>query len=296
MQQGCQFRSFLGGKGLRSLYVEPPSPRWKTARQSRYNQILTMFGTVFPCILTKVHLQLRPEPRILSSYYVYPASRCFEVFRWVQSILWDADKDTEIVMVGFRSGTESFVKVHFVTMKTNSEWATAALNVLHMSRPCQAIAEEQAREESIETLYHSQALANPEGHFYHTNCAYLDNAAEISQVLASGFMTLPSEKSFVFWYPMYPRSRELNTPDLAVQTPSDHYFAIYCVGRNEHEHLQNQDWTRAIMEGLESKIVGKYIGDCDMTGPTTWYWTEEAFERLQAIRRAWDPSTLFCSV
>ncbi|CAG8909546.1 unnamed protein product [Penicillium egyptiacum] len=63
---------------------------------------------VFPAIVTRFHLQLLPylSAGFLSSTYVYPSALYRQAFGWIQSIVPEADEDTEIVMIAFYLDSE----------------------------------------------------------------------------------------------------------------------------------------------------------------------------------------------
>ncbi|KAE8414981.1 FAD-binding domain-containing protein [Aspergillus pseudocaelatus] len=256
-------------------------------------------GPLFPAIVTKFHLQLLPDPTagLRSSGYIYPANMYRQAFEWVQSIIPSADQDTEIVMVAFYSESSGEVcfKVNFVTMKANALAAEHALKQLHQGRPPGTITEWVSQEGSLDDLFNDQRLANPPSHYYYTDNSYISNMVNVTEVLEESFLTLPPGKSFAFWYPMYPRSRQPKS-DMALSVPSDHYFSMYAVSEDRDDARRCRTWVEKTMRRIREYTVGSYLGECDLKLSHDWYWTKDAARRLTAIREKWDPGCLFCTV
>lgn len=56
---------------------------------------------------------------------------------------------------------------------------------------------------SLSVEYEAQKLANPEGHRYTSDNAYISNDADAAEVLREAFTTLPEgTKTFALWYSM----------------------------------------------------------------------------------------------
>ncbi|KAE8382973.1 FAD-binding domain-containing protein [Aspergillus bertholletiae] len=256
-------------------------------------------GPLFPAVVTKFHLQLLPDPTtgLRSSGYIYPAKMYRQAFEWVQSVIPNADQDTEIVMVAFYSEARDEVcfKVHFVTMKADAVAAEHALKQLHQGRPPGAITEWISQEDSLDHLFDDQRMANPPSHYYYTDNSFISNEVDVTGVLEESFLTLPPGKSFAFWYPMYPRSRRSGS-DMALRVPSDHYFSMYAIAEDREDVTRCKMWVERTMEKIRESAVGSYLGECDLKLPHNWYWAKDTVQRLTAIRQKWDPRGLFCTV
>lgn len=138
-----------------------------------------------------------------------------------------------------------------------------------------------------------QARANPEGHRYCSDNAYIDNNSDVASVLEEAFTTLPNHKSFALWYAMSPISQK-QLPDMALSMQSDHYLAIYTIWETVNDDDRCQTWTSNVMNKVAPYSVGQYLGDSDFQVRNTKYWGTEQRKRLMKIREKWNPAGLIC--
>jgi len=150
-----------------------------------------------------------------------------------------------------------------------------------------------ARPTSLPQEYAAQAAANPEGHRYCADNAYIDNKADVAEVLEEAFTNLPSRKSFALWYSMAPTSRR-PLPDMALSMQSDHYFAFYAIWEDEEDDQRIQTWVLDVMDRIAPHGVGQYLGDSDFQVRNTKYWANDQAKKLMEVRRKWDPEGRFC--
>ncbi|KAI9924762.1 hypothetical protein MW887_006618 [Aspergillus wentii] len=255
-------------------------------------------GPGFPGIVTKFHLQLIPYPQrgFRSSGYIYPIRQYKEAFNWILSITPTFDQDTEIAAVAHYApdnSEEMYFFILFVVMKDDPHEAENALRPAQQTRPPGCITEWFCQEDSLENQYVNQGKANPEMHRYCAENAYIQNEANVPDVLEEAFTTLPHQKAFALWYPMNPCSRR-KLPDMALSMQSDHYFALYTVWEDEKDDVRCQTWVRETMKKVERHSVGSYLGDADFQVRKSRYWADDNARRLMAIRRKWDPEGRIC--
>ena len=253
-------------------------------------------GPGFPAIVTRFHLQTRRLPRhIRSSAYIFPKSLFKTALNWVMSIAPEYDADTEIVCVGrfIPDYEESIVIVGLTTFKNSDEDAILALQAAEKTIPSGYLQKHFAEPTSLQEQYIDQALANPEGHRYCSDNAYIDNDADVATVLEDTFTTLPSRKSFSLWFAMAPTSRR-KLPDMALSMQSDHYLAIYSIWETTVDDDKCQSWVSKVMSTMQPHTVGQYLGDSDFQVRNTKYWSEEHGKRLMDIRRKWNPDERIC--
>jgi hypothetical protein len=147
---------------------------------------------------------------------------------------------------------------------------------------------------SLANEYCGQDLANPHGHRYIAENAYIKNDADVTEVLRKAMTTLPEgSKSFTLWFSMSPGSRR-EMPDMALSMQSDHYMAIYTVWEKEEDDERCREWVRDVMKEVERDSVGAYLGDSDFQVRRTRFWGVEQGERLREVRRKWDPRGVVC--
>ena len=132
-----------------------------------------------------------------------------------------------------------------------------------------------------------QVLANPEGHRYRVDNAWLSGAPdEVVPALRRTFTDLPTPKSFSIWFSMAPL-REL--PDMAFSMQSEIYNATYLVYEDAADDERARDWLTERMAELQPVTVGSYLGDSDLAHREVKVLGDAQFARLQEIRAARDP-------
>jgi len=232
---------------------------------------------------------------IRSSAYIYAKKDFKKAFNWIKEITPNFDSDTENVCVGqyMPEYEESVIFILLVTFKWNEEDAVAALKPAEDTHPDGCLQKWFAREDSLPQEYENQACANPNGHRYSCDNAYIGNDEDVSSVLEEAFTTLPTRKAFSLWYAMAPVSRK-PLPDMALSIQSDHYFALYTVWEDEKDDDRCQGWVRNIMKGVEKHSIGAYLGDSDFQVRRTKYWSDENAEKLRQVRQKYDPDGLIC--
>jgi FAD/FMN-containing dehydrogenase len=253
-------------------------------------------GPGFPGVVTKFHLEVRPKyTKMLSSKFIYPISEYKKVMNWVLKLASTYDEDTEVVAVGVTPpGISSPCIIPlFVTFKNTIEEAEAALSLANKTRPEGPLVELVNQPTSLANEYCDQAAANPEGHRYCPENAYVKNDADVAAVLEEAFTTLPHPKAFSLWYSMAPVSRR-KLPDMALSMQSDHYFALYTVWEDEDDDERCVKWVRDVMKDVERHSEGAYLGDSDFQVRRTKFWSDENAARLMRIRREQDPKGTIC--
>lgn len=185
------------------------------------------------------------------------------------------------------------IMVLLVTFKNSEEEACAALQPAEDSHPPGAVTKWFMKETSLAREYDDQACANPDGHRYCAENAYIRNDADVVAVMEEAFTTLPSRKAFALWYSMAPGSQR-QMKDMALSLQSDHYFALYTIWESEKDDAPAQKWVRDIMSEVERHSEGSYLGDADFQVRRTRYWGEEQGKKLMRIRREWDPEGRIC--
>jgi len=182
----------------------------------------------------------------------------------------------------------------FVTFQRTKEAALTSLKGVTENHPPNALVEIPNKPTSLANEYCGQALANPDGHRYVAENAYIDNDADVTEVLRKAMTTLPEgSKAFTLWFSMYPFSRR-ELPDMALSMQSDHYFALYTVWEDEKDDERCQNWVKDVMADVKKHSVGAYLGDSDFQVRKTKFWGTEQGKKLMEIRRKWDPQGVIC--
>jgi FAD/FMN-containing dehydrogenase len=85
-------------------------------------------------------------------------------------------------------------------------------------------------------------------------------------------------------------------PDAAFSLIAPLYAACYAIWDDAADDAANRDWLAATMRALEPFGVGHYLGEADLDADASRArrsFTEPNWQRLQALRREYDPHGLF---
>jgi hypothetical protein len=161
-----------------------------------------------------------------------------------------------------------------------------------------ALVSRVAQPVTIGELRAEQLRANPEGHRYIADNAFLTGPADaLIPALTPAFTELPTAKSFSLWFDLTGQpARPLSgagLPDMALSVQSDLYFVTYVVCEDPAQDRLCRDWTDDTMRRLEPFSAGCYLGDSDFTVRPGRFMTDGAWQRFRAIRADRDPGRLF---
>jgi hypothetical protein len=169
-----------------------------------------------------------------------------------------------------------------------------------------ALVRKVAEPVTIAELRAEQLRANPEGHRYVVDNAYLVGPRDaLVPALTPAFTDLPTAKSFSLWFdlahlPARPDPArtdqawaEAALPDMALSVQSDIYFASYVVCESPGQDGRCRSWLSGTMDRLAPFSAGCYLGDSDLTVRPDRFMSDAAWERFNRIRAERDPDGLF---
>jgi FAD/FMN-containing dehydrogenase len=255
-------------------------------------------GPGFFGVVTAFRLRTRPRYRELTqTTYVYPAEATEEVLGWLHHARHDVPPSVELVAVGITpplppevDHTGPALVIDGVSFD-GGPGSLAALDTCPVAG--QALVSKIAQPVTIAELRAEQVRANPEGHRYTVDNAYLaGETGPLIGALAPAFAELPTAKSFSLWFDLaHLPARPL--PDMALSVQSDAYFATYVVGEEPAQDAACRSWIDGIMRRLEPFSAGCYLGDSDLTIRPDRFMSDAAWDRFRRIRAARDPGRLF---
>lgn len=251
----------------------------------------------FPAIVIKFYLRVRRAySGMMGSTFIYPIARYKEVMNWVIRISPDYGHDTEIVAISACPPEigQRCVIARLVTFQNDPESGMRALQLANSTRPDNPLIEVTNQPTSLAKEYADQAIANPEGHRYCTDNAYIKNGANVVAVMEEAFTTPPHPKAFALWFAMAPCSRR-KLPDMALDMQTDHYLALYAIWEHTADDVSCQTWVRDVMVKVAPNAAGSYLGDSDFEVRRPDFWSKEHAKRLIAVRRRWDAERRICS-
>ncbi|MGY1812597.1 FAD-binding oxidoreductase [Blastococcus sp. SYSU D00820] len=257
-------------------------------------------GPGFPGIVVAFHLATRPMPPVVvESVELYPLELFDEVMTWLHGVHGSVSPDVEIVAVSMtpRDPVPGHAGGHLLAVtglamvdsRAAADEALAPLWTCPVAdRAYVRVVEEQ---DGLEGHRARQVEANPEGHRYRVDNAWLTGPAEeVVPAIRRTFTELPSPKSFVIWFSMAPL-REL--PDMAFSMQSEVYTATYLVYEDAADDDAHLEWLAARMAELQPVTAGQYLGDSDLAVREVRVLGDEQYDRLLRIRAERDPDRLF---
>jgi FAD/FMN-containing dehydrogenase len=255
-------------------------------------------GPGFFGVVTAFRLRTRQRhAELLQTTYVYPAQVAQDVLGWLHRARHDVPPSVELVAVGITPplppGVDhagSVLVVDGVSFDGGPE-SLAPLGRCPVAG--RALVSKIAQPVTLAELRAEQVRANPEGHRYVVDNAYLAGPpGELIGALTPAFTELPTAKSFSLWFDLAHLPARAQ-PDMAVSAATDLYFATYVVGEDPSQDADCRSWVDDTMRRLEPFSAGCYLGDSDLTVRPARFMSDEAWDRFGLIRAARDPGRLF---
>jgi len=252
-------------------------------------------GPGFFGVVTRFHLATRPRPRHIShTVQVYAMTDFDEVMTWLQGMHQDVADTVEIVAIGL-TPADAPEPVLVVTALAFADDQEEALRVLRPFEDCPAIGRaltrQYAKPSSLAEQRAEQIRANPEGHRWRVDNAWLRGGPEqVVPAIREAFAGLPNKKAFSIWFSMAPLR---HLPDMAFSLQSEIYFATYVLWDDPEDDDACRQWVTDRMRDLEPVTAGHYLGDSDLATRQVKFMSDENWQRLAEIRAKRDPSALF---
>jgi hypothetical protein len=255
-------------------------------------------GPGFFGVVTEFRLFTRPRFRELTqTTYVYPIEVAEEVLAWLHGARHDVPQSVELVAVGNTPPLPPEVDYCGPVLVVDGVSFDGGPQSLRALDTCpaagKALLAKIAQPADIADLRLEQIRANPEGHRYFVDNAYLaGDAGTLIPALAPAFTRLPTPKAFSLWFDLaHLPARPL--PDMALSVQTDIYFATYVVCESQEQDAACQDFVGATMARLEPFSPGCYLGDSDFAVRPDRFMSDEAWDRYRVIRADRDPERRF---
>jgi FAD/FMN-containing dehydrogenase len=260
-------------------------------------------GPGFFGVVTAFRLRTRERYRALTqTTYVYPPSVAAEVLDWLYTARHDVPPSVELVAVGITPPLPPEIGHSgpvLVVDGVSFDGGPASLRALDTCPVAGAALVRKAAEPvTIAELRAEQLRANPEGHRYTVDNAYLTGPRDaLVAAMTPAFTDLPTPKSFSLWFdlahlPARPVD-ETGLPDMALSVQGDLYFATYVVGESPAQDSLCRSWVSGTMSRLAPFSAGCYLGDSDFTVRPDRFMSDAAWDRLARVRADRDPGGLF---
>ncbi|WP_330342335.1 FAD-binding oxidoreductase [Streptomyces sp. NBC_00557] len=261
-------------------------------------------GPGFFAVVTAFRLRLHPFPGALATTsYVFPLTAVGPVAGWVTETAPELPANVEVSFVlaaGDASRTAVTVTVSATAFADSRPQAVRDLAPLHdVPLGDQALSRRVDEPSSLGALYDAAACLWPERHRYaaDTLWSHLDYASLLA-AMGEALTAAPSRKSIVL-APVSPVSRqETVARSMAFSVLGDSYVVPYAIWDAPSDDDDNVRWLRETMRTVEPYGTGHYIAEADLTADpcrARRSFTPADWQRLEALRAAYDPQGLFCS-
>lgn len=259
-------------------------------------------GPSFPGVVTRFHLRTLPAPgHLAESILLFRLDDYDDVFTWLHEVHHHVDPRVEIVTIsatppfpvpGHEDVTGHLIAVTGLAIVDTAEQAAAALAPFRacpvIDRALMTVLESPV---TFDELRERQVMANPEGHRYRVDNAWISGAADdVVPAIKRAYTELPTPQAFTIWFSMAPL-REL--PDMAFDLQSEIYLATYVVSSEADADDSIRTWVDSTMAEMQPVTIGQYLGDSDFTNRQLRFMSDTHYARLQEIRRAADPDGRF---
>lgn len=260
-------------------------------------------GAVFFGVVTRYHLALQPLPRaIRSRMLVYPLAELAAVGAWIPSLLAALPPTVELnALIASAPGaggprTLTLSATAFAGEAAEAEAWLAPLD----GAPAGALSAEPARASSYEDLNAGMGGFFPERRRYAADVFWsAAPPAELLARLADELARAPSPASFgLLALPPAPPPGAPPPPDMAFSLFAPAFVGVYGVWSEARDDAPNQTWLRAAQAALAPRATGHYIGEVDLEASpdrARRSFTPEAWQRLEDLRKRYDPTGLFVS-
>ncbi|MFJ4621134.1 FAD-binding oxidoreductase [Streptomyces sp. NPDC088812] len=252
-------------------------------------------GPGFFGVVTRFHLRTRPLPKHLAhTVHAYPLDLFDEVMTWLHGMHHTVSDLVEIVALTQTppGADEPVLLVTGVSMTDTPREAAEALAPLHANPYAdRALFRVEAEPTTLAEQLAGQRTANPEGHRYLVDNAWLTGPAEeVVPAIRKAFTTHPTRQTFTIWFSMAPL-RPL--PDMAFSLQSEIYCATYVVHDEPERDGELRAWLDGAMAAMQRVTAGQYLGDSDFTVRQLRFMGDAQWRRLNEIRAVRDPECLF---
>ena len=266
-------------------------------------------GPGFFGVITQFRLKLHVAPHaIATSSYYYPLSTIADVAAWTDSVAKGMRKEVELSifiapapppLAEHCRSANGLVGVVAATAFVDSESEAATLDILESCPLANECLHKELRQPTpIAALQDLGGLLWPEGHRYLADTLWSKDAP--AQILARArdhFLQAPSSKSLAVC--VIPTGDEQNAaplPDAAFSITGETILLCYAIWERPHDDAANIEWHRKAIADLDRFAVGHYVGESDIArtpARATRCFAPENWQRLQSLRRKYDPRGLF---
>lgn len=289
------------GRKLRATPTENPDLYWAVRG----------VGPGFFGVVTKLDLQLYPVPKsILASTYIFPLAEVAKVTANLDAIRRDnrvADRVEPITVLMHhpqvpadappeKSKIVFFTAYAFEDTEDNARKALKPFEALPEGTTCLIKLEHQPFDfEGLYARYFS--LNDPPGRCarYAVDNVLTNDGSKVLVALADHFRKAPAKDSHVLAAYNLRVEPKANS---CFSWVADCFVGCYSIWDEEKDDPANYDWLMANLPMMDPFAIGHYVNEIEARGHPGRYpqcFTKANWDRLQALRQAYDPNGVFHS-
>jgi FAD/FMN-containing dehydrogenase len=259
-------------------------------------------GPGFFGVVTRMKFRANPLPPVMKvSAYGYTADVLEELFTWARELVPKVPPYLELVITSTAHDPKTGdrvpprITVAALALTDTEEQANQALALLET---CPVLSKATFRRvgirQDLDQRYASGYDAEPAGYRFACDNIYTNaGAVELVPKLRQLFTDLPSPRSHVFWLNWGPIKPYPD--DMALSVQGDVYLGAYSIWEDPADDERMERWPVDQMKRLDSLSVGGQMNDENIARHPQRYLSEEANNKLEALREKYDPHCVFSS-
>jgi FAD/FMN-containing dehydrogenase len=255
-------------------------------------------------VVTRFRLRCYPRPKAIRQHtYLFPFTAFADVARAMEQIGPKLPRNVELLLVVSAAppdlankcaaaGCDQICILQSIAFVDSEAEARTAMKPMS-DHPIVASALVRTENEptTFEGLYYGNEVPFPQRRYAVDNI-YADGLEKVVQVIAERAPLAPSRVTA----PVILYKGEANLPDGACSQPGKFYVSCYAQWDDPKTDEANKAWLIDMYERLQPLGVGSYINELNQEGRTHRIrecYAPEAWSRLAALRRKWDPGSVF---
>lgn len=258
-------------------------------------------GPAFFGVVTEYRLRLHRLPEaIRTSLWTYRPDRVEEVEDWMSRSMRRVPRNVEFTAVmssappPLAGRSEKVIAAVATIFADTEEEAQDTLAIIAAGAPDKALDVQLALPTPFEVLYQIIGQFFPEGARFAADTNWTDDPAMLMKRLAGSVAIAPSPESFALALVLPPFDPDI-MPEGAFSRIGPVFSCAYAVWRDAGADRENLDWLRNTSDRLAPVSRGHYVGEADLDRPerSQGSYSDAAFERLEGLRRRFDPAGRF---
>jgi hypothetical protein len=251
-------------------------------------------------VITRFYLRTRPIPRALTSIFqAYPIEYFANVLPWLFETQKKMSPDVHLVAGSMVPpfpvpGAEGKL-IFYVWGAAFCDTREEALAALSPLGECPflsaALLVDADKATSIQEQSDLGAGIHPQGLRYRVDSTWVNDnyvgVTEASRALIAGRPV--NELGHTFFLFALPRE----APDMAMSLRGECMIGAYVIYDSQEDDDKYHQWLQEAMQPMQPYSIGQYWGDSDQTFREVKCLTDEAFLRLEEIRKVRDPDHVF---